>query len=118
MKIIEMKIENLIPYVNNPRDNEEAVDQVAASIREFGFRIPVIIDQQNVIVAGHTRVKAAQKLGLETVPVIKIDDLSPAQLKAFRLADNKTAEFSHWDFDKLKIEFEELEELDADLFTG
>ena len=122
MKIIEMKVENLIPYVNNPRFNAEAVEHVAASIREFGFKVPILIDQQNIIVAGDTRLRAAHKLGLETVPVIKIEDLTPAQLKAFRIADNKVAEFASWDMEKLKIEFEELkefeEELDSEFFTG
>lgn len=113
-----MDVKNLIPYINNPRNNDEAVDHVAASIREFGFRIPVIIDQQNVIVAGHTRVKAAQKLGIETVPVIKIEDLSPAQLKAFRIADNKTAEFSAWDWEKLDVELQELKEMNFDFDFG
>ena len=92
MKIIEKKVEELIPYVNNPRNNEAAVDFVAASIEEFGFKNPIIIDKDGVIVAGHTRHAAAKKLGLELVPCIMADDLTEQQIKAFRLADNKTAE--------------------------
>jgi len=122
MKIVEMNVENLIPYINNPRDNEEAIKHVAASIKEFGFKVPILIDQQNVIVAGHTRILAARLLELKKVPVIKIEDLSPSQLKAFRIADNKVSEFADWDMEKLKIEFEELqgmeEELDSEFFTG
>ena len=111
MKIIEKKVEELIPYVNNPRNNEAAVDFVAASIKEFGFKNPIIIDKDGVIVAGHTRLAAAKKLGLESVPCIMADDLSEQQIKAFRLADNKTAELATWDLEKLEIELEGIEEL-------
>lgn len=90
MKIIEMPISELVPYANNPRNNDNAVDAVAASIREFGFKVPIIVDKDNVIVAGHTRLKAAEKLGLSSVPVIRADNLTEEQVKAFRLADNKT----------------------------
>ena len=102
MQIEEVNTSELIPYSNNPRNNDSAVDAVAASIKEFGFKVPIIIDNYNVIVAGHTRLKAAQKLGLEKVPCIKADDLTPEQLKAFRLADNKVSELATWDFDKLE----------------
>ena len=112
MKIIDMNVEDLIPYVNNPRINDNAVDFVAASIREFGFKVPVIIDKDNVIVAGHTRLKAAKKLGLEKVPVIKADDLTEQQIKAFRLADNKVSEFAVWDLEKLDIELEAISDLE------
>ena len=112
MQIIEMQLDELIPYANNPRNNDGAVDKVAASIREFGFKVPIIVDKNNVIVAGHTRLKAAQKLGLEKVPVIRADDLTDEQVNAFRLADNKTAEFAAWDFSKLD---EELANIDIDM---
>lgn len=112
MQIEEVKTSELIPYSNNPRNNDGAVEAVAASIKEFGFKVPIIIDNDNVIVAGHTRLKAAQKLGLDKVPCIKADDLTPEQLKAFRLADNKVSELATWDFDKLE---EELEALDMDM---
>lgn len=108
MQIIEVNVEDLIPYANNPRHNEEAVDKVAASIREFGFKVPIIIDKDNVIVAGHTRLKASKKLGLKTVPCIMADDLTEDQIKAFRLADNKTAEFAEWDFEKLIVELNDI----------
>lgn len=112
MQIEELYTKELIPYSNNPRNNESAVDAVAASIEEFGFKVPIIIDKDNVIVAGHTRLKAALKIGLEKVPCIKADDLTPEQLKAFRLADNKVGELATWDFNKLE---EELAELDMDM---
>lgn len=107
-----MNISRIIPYENNPRINDNAVDAVAASIKEFGFKVPIIIDKDNVIVAGHTRLKAAQKLGLEEVPVIVADDLSEEQVKAFRLADNKVSELADWDFQKLE---EELAGIDIDM---
>ena len=114
--IIEMAISDVIPYENNPRKNEAAVDSVAASIHEFGFKNPIIVDSENVIIAGHTRLKAAEKLGLETVPVIVADDLSEEQVKALRLADNKTAELADWDFSRLEEELAELEGFDMSLF--
>ena len=109
MQIVELFTKELIPYSNNPRNNDSAVDAVAASIKEFGFKVPIIVDADNVIVAGHTRLKAALKLGLEKVPCIKADDLSPEQLKAFRLADNKVGELATWDFYKLEQELDALE---------
>jgi site-specific DNA-methyltransferase (adenine-specific) len=112
VKIIEKKVEELIPYVNNPRNNEAAVDFVAASIKEFGFKNPIIIDKDGVIVAGHTRHAAAKKLGLESVPCIMADDLTEQQIKAFRLADNKTAELATWDLEKLEIELEAIGDLE------
>lgn len=112
MEVVMMPIEELVPYENNPRKNDEAVSKVAESIREFGFKVPIIVDKDNVIVAGHTRLKAAQELGLETVPVIKADDLTEEQVRAFRLADNKTAEFAEWDLEKLR---EELNGIEMDL---
>lgn len=104
MQIIEIEVDKLIPYVNNPRFNDEAVDGVAASIKEFGFKVPIVVDKDNVIVAGHTRLRAAKKLELEKVPCIIADDLSEQQIKAFRLADNKVSEFATWDLEKLEIE--------------
>lgn len=109
MKIEYKKIEDIIPYENNPRKNDEAVDYVANSIKEFGFKVPIIIDNENVVVTGHTRLKAAEKLGLTEVPTIKADDLTEEQIKAFRIADNKVSEFSTWDLDKLNLELEDLD---------
>ena len=116
MNIIEVALSDIIPYENNPRDNAPAVDAVAASIREFGFKNPIIIDKDNVIVAGHTRALAAEKLGLEVVPCIRADDLTEEQVKAFRLADNKTAELAEWDFSKLEAELAELADIDMSEF--
>lgn len=115
MTIKEIKIDELKEYENNPRHNERAVEAVAASIKNFGFKVPIVIDADNVIIAGHTRLKAAQKLGLDKVPCVVADDLSPEQVKAFRVADNKTAELAEWDFDKLETELAELSALDFDM---
>lgn len=115
MQIEMQKITSLIPYDNNPRINDGAVDAVANSIQEFGFKNPIIVDKNNVIVAGHTRLKAARKLGLSEVPTIRADDLSPEQVKAFRLVDNKTAELAEWDTDLLNDEIAALEQLGVDL---
>lgn len=116
MNIKELSISQLHEYDNNPRKNDGAVDTVAASIREFGFKVPIVIDGDNVIVCGHTRVKAAQKLGMETVPCIIADDLTPEQIKAFRLADNKTGELAGWDFAKLEEELAALDGFDMSAF--
>ena len=115
MNIVKIKVEDLIPYINNPRNNENAVDKVASSITEFGFKNPIVIDKNNVIINGHTRLLASKKLGLKEVPVIVADDLSEAQVKAFRIADNKVAEYSKWDYDLLNVELEQLEELEFDM---
>ena len=115
MTVKELKTAELKEYANNPRNNESAVDKVAASIKQFGFKVPIVVDADSVIVAGHTRLKAAKKLGLENVPCIIADDLTPEQIKAYRLADNKTAEYSEWDFDKLEMELAALNELDFDM---
>lgn len=109
MRIVEKKIDALKPYEQNPRCNDNAVESVAASIREFGFKVPLVIDKDGIIVAGHTRHKAAKLLGLDKVPCIVADDLTPEQIKAFRLADNKVGELATWD---TKLEFLELSELD------
>ena len=112
MKIEYKNIGELVPYENNPRINDEAVEYVANSIKEFGFKVPIIIDKDNVIVAGHTRLKAAKQLKLKQVPVIMADDLSEEQIKAFRLADNKVSEKALWDISKLNIE---LDNIDLDM---
>lgn len=104
MKIVELAVKDLVPYENNPRHNEDAVKFVAASIKEFGFRVPIIVTDDNVIVAGHTRLLAAKELGLEKVPCIRADDMTEEQIQAFRLADNKVSEMSSWDWDKLEAE--------------
>ena len=113
MKIEYRKTKDLIPYENNPRKNEDAVEKVAMSIKEYGFRQPIVIDEEGVIITGHTRLKAAKVLGLDEVPVIVASDLTEEQVKAYRIADNKVSDFSIWDNKKL---LEELE--DIDLFTG
>ena len=109
MRVIILPVGDVVPYENNPRNNDQAVDAVANSIKEFGFKVPIIIDKNNVIVAGHTRLKAAKKLGLESVPCIMADDLTEDQIKAFRIADNKVGEIATWDFDKLNIELSGIE---------
>src|SRR5215472_16281792 len=112
-------IESIRPYEHNPRHNDAAVDAVAASIREFGFRQPIVVDEEGVIIVGHTRYKAALKLGLQVVPVHVAVGLSPAQAKAYRLADNQTATLSRWDYDRLPLELAELQGMDFDLeLTG
>lgn len=96
MDIVSLRLDELTPYENNPRQNDAAVDAVAASIKQFGFKVPIVVDANNVIVAGHTRFKAATKLGLDTVPCVVADDLTEEQVKAFRLADNKVGELAEW----------------------
>ncbi|WP_250675499.1 ParB N-terminal domain-containing protein (plasmid) [Paraclostridium ghonii] len=115
MDIKTLKVEQLIPYKNNPRNNINAVDKVALSIKEFGFKVPIVIDRNNIVITGHTRLLASKKLGLEEVPVIVADDLTEAQIKAFRIADNKVSEYSTWDKELLKVELEQLEGLDFNL---
>lgn len=113
---IEMRLfKDVRPYDKNPRLNDDAVDAVAASIREFGFRQPIVVDADGVIICGHTRYKAAQKLGLEKVPVHVAKDLTPEQIKAYRIADNKTSELSDWNYDLLPIELGELQGMNYDL---
>ena len=108
LNIVYKSLTELKPYGKNPRRNEAAVDYVAKSIKEFGFRQPIVIDKNGVIVAGHTRYKAAEKLKLDTVPCVVADDLSEQQIKAYRLADNKVAEMAGWDYNLLGDELEEL----------
>lgn len=109
MKIINFYVNDLVPYEKNPRKNDKAVKAVANSIKEFGFKVPIIVDKNNVIVAGHTRLKAAIKLGLEEVPCIIADDLTEDQIKAFRLADNKVGEIAVWDEEKLLVELQDIQ---------
>jgi site-specific DNA-methyltransferase (adenine-specific) len=116
MQITNKKISDLKEYENNPRDNTQAVEAVANSIREFGFKVPIIIDNQNIIIAGHTRLKAAILLELTEVPCIIASDLTPEQVKAFRLADNKVGEIATWNLDMLKKELEGIDGLDMSLF--
>ena len=116
MKIIEKRLGEIRPYENNPRKNDGAVDAVANSIREFGFKVPIVIDRSGVIVAGHTRAKAAELLGMAKVPCIVADDLTDEQIKAFRIADNKTAELADWDFSALEAELTQLGGVDMSDF--
>lgn len=115
----EWKVSELIEYARNPRKNDHAVDKVAAAIREFGFRVPILAKSDKTVVDGHLRLKAAKKLGLETVPVMLCDDMTDAQIKAFRISVNRVAEFAEWDNELLRVEFAELEDLGFDLeLTG
>lgn len=116
MEIVNIDVNDLIPYENNPRINDAAVKYVAESISEFGFRVPIVIDSENVIIAGHTRLKAAKKIGLKSVPCLVADDLSEEQVSAFRLADNKVSEQSDWDFSLLDLEIMSLSEIDMSKF--
>ena len=117
MKIEYIPLEKIKPYENNPRINDDAVKYVANSIKEFGFKVPIIIDENNVIVAGHTRLKAAKKLGFEKVPCIRADDLTENQIKAFRLADNKVGEIATWDFNSLAVELANIENINMSNFN-
>lgn len=111
-QIIYKKVVELVPYENNPRNNDEVVDYVANSIKQFHFQVPIIIDKDNVVVAGHARLKACKKLGIEEVPCVVADDLTEDQIKAFRIADNKVGEISTWDMEKLGFE---LADIDIDM---
>lgn len=108
MNIIEKRVKDLKPYEKNPRKNDDAVQYVANSIKEFGFRVPIVIDSNNTIVCGHTRWKASKLLNMETVPCVIADDLTEEQIKAYRLADNKTAEIAGWDFPLLDMELADI----------
>lgn len=119
MKKLEIKyipIDDIKPYKNNPRLNEDAIPYVMNSIKEFGFKNPIILDKNNVIVAGHTRLESAKRLDMKEVPVIYADDLTKEQVKAFRLADNKVAEKSMWDYTKLDEELENILDIDMSMF--
>jgi ParB-like chromosome segregation protein Spo0J len=115
MRIEQRSPDDVKPYERNPRVNDTAVDAVAASLKEFGFRQPIVVDEAGVIVVGHTRWKAAKRLGLDKVPVHVAKDLTPEQAKACPLADNRTADIAEWDIELLPIELRELKELDIDL---
>lgn len=108
VKIVYRQVDDLKEYENNPRHNDGAVEAVANSIEAFGFKVPIVVDANDVIVAGHTRLKAARRLGLEQVPCIVADDLTEEQVRAFRLADNKTAELSEWDYEELNKQIDVL----------
>lgn len=112
MQIVNKSIDEIIPYEKNPRKNDKSIDYVAESINQFGFKVPIVIDKDNVIVCGHTRYKASQRLGLESVPCVVADDLTDEQIKAFRLADNKVSEFSEWDFGFLEEELKDIAQID------
>lgn len=116
MEIEYREIGSVTPYDRNPRRNDDAVDAVAESIEQFGFKVPIVIDSEGTIVAGHTRFKAAKRLGMRQVPVIVADDLTPEQVRAFRLADNKVAELADWDWDLLADELEGIETIDMEQF--
>ena len=112
MKTLEILLKDIKPYENNPRYNDNAVDAVAKSIKEFGFQQPLVLDKDNVIIVGHTRYKASIKLGLEKVPCVIADNLTEEQVKAYRLADNKVGELAQWDYTALNME---LDEIDMDM---
>ena len=114
-QIAYQDISQIHPYENNPRNNEAAIEPVAKSIKEFGFRVPILIDGKGTIIAGHTRYEAAKRLGMDKVPCIRVDDLTDAQIKAYRIADNKVAEASTWNDDILRAEMDALKALDVDL---
>ena len=116
MEIIEKKIEDITLYEKNPRRNDKAVDAVANSIKEFGFKVPIVIDKDGIIVAGHTRYKAAKKLRMKSVPCIVASDLTNEQIKAFRLSDNRTAELAEWDMDLLTEELDDILNIDMSEF--
>ena len=116
MKVYDINIDEIKPYAKNPRKNDDAVPYVKNSIEQFGFKVPIVIDTNSVIVAGHTRWKAAQELGMQKVPCIIADDLSAEQIKAFRLADNKVAEAAEWDFSLLGEEMGEIFDIDMEMF--
>lgn len=117
MKIVDVKLKDLKPYENNPRHNVKAIKPVKESILKFGFKVPIVIDKNNVIVCGHTRFYASKEIGLETVPCIVADDLTDEQINAFRLVDNRVSEFADWNFDKLAEELSDLQDFDFEPFA-
>lgn len=116
MEVKNVSIQDVKPYANNPRNNNDGVDAVANSIKEFGWQQPIVVDKDNVIIVGHTRYKAAKKLGMDKVPVVVADNLSPEQVKAYRLADNKTGELTDWDMGLLDDELADIADIDMSDF--
>lgn len=114
MEVCNMNIDDIKPYDNNPRDNDNAVDATANSIKEFGWQQPIVVDKDMVIIVGHTRYKAAKKLGYKEVPVVVASNLNKEQVRAYRLADNKTGELAEWDFDLLDDELEQILNIDME----
>ena len=115
MDVLELSIGDIKPYENNPRNNADAVQAVANSIERFGFQQPIVVDKEGTIIVGHTRYEAAKRLKLDTVPVVVADNLNDGEVSAYRLADNKSGEVSTWDFDKLMMELDSIEDLDIDM---
>ena len=119
MKIKNVAIDTVVPYARNPRRNQGAIAKVAGSIREFGWQQPIVVDSEMIVIAGHTRLAAAQSLGMDKVPIVIAENLTPAQVKAYRLADNRVSEEAEWDDDLLRLELTDLKEQDFDLvLTG
>ena len=119
MKVKEWPIKNIIPYEKNPRKNDAAVKKVMVSLKEYGWQQPIVVDGDGIIIVGHTRLKAAKKLKYKVCPVLVADDLTPAQIKAYRIMDNKSGEMAEWDMDLLQAEIEDLMDLDFDVeLTG
>lgn len=118
MKVVDLPVSEVKPYENNPRDNSRAVEYVKKSIEEFGFQQPLVLDKDKTIIVGHTRFLAAKEIGLDTVPCVIADNLTEAQAKAYRLADNKTSDYSVWDNKLLLEELEGLDQIDDSIFTG
>ena len=116
MKVIEKKLSEIKPYENNPRNNDDAVQYVANSLKKFGWKQPIVIDKDGVIVAGHTRYRAALQLGMKTAPCVVADDLTEEEIRGYRLADNKTAEMAGWNFPLLDLELAEFATFDMSDF--
>lgn len=115
MQVQDTDISKIKPYENNPRDNSEAIGEVAKSIKAYGFQQPIVVDKDGTIIVGHTRYEAAKSLGLKTIPVVWASNLNEQQVKGYRLADNKTNDYSVWDNKKL---LKELQDIDEDIYTG
>jgi site-specific DNA-methyltransferase (adenine-specific) len=116
LKIEYVNINSIKPYKKNPRKNKDAIPYVMESIKQFGFKNPVILDKDNVIIAGHTRIESAKRLGITEIPCIYADDLTDEQIKAFRLADNKVGEIAEWDIDLLDTELDDILNIDMSDF--
>ena len=112
MEIINLKTKDIKPYEKNPRHNDDAVEAVAKSIKEFGFLVPCVVTDDNVLVTGHTRLKACKKLGIKQIPCVRAENLTDDQIKAFRLADNKISEIATWDYDMLEAELGDIFDID------